>query len=96
MVAPLLRRRVAGVLRKRMTNHDYFATTFRGKEGEILSTEEVRRILSERYPQFPLRNFLPNDHGNGNDDPHDCWCVKTEHQVFEHVGFGKYRVRHFK
>lgn len=79
-----------------MTAHDYLATTFRGRVGEILSTEQVRSFLSEKCPEFPLRNFLPNDHGNGNSDQNDCWCVKTEHQLFEHVGYGKYRVRRYK
>jgi hypothetical protein len=77
-----------------MTNHERFAEVFRGRQGRLISTAEIHRLMLEQYPDLPLGSILPNDHGDGNKTP--CECSGTERQIFDHTARGQYRVRSFR
>lgn len=73
-----------------MTNHERFAAAFKSRRGGEFSTAQIRKIMSDTYPDIPEGSILPNDHGTGNQS--DCWCVGTADQVFDRLGRARYRV----
>lgn len=74
-----------------LSNHDCFAEAFREHANREFSTEEIRAILLERYPDFSPGSVLPNDHAEGNKSP--CWCATTDRRIFDRVKRALYRVR---
>lgn len=76
-----------------MTNHERFAEVFRERQGQLLSTAEIRRLMLEKYPDLVDGSNRPNEHGDGNKTP--CSCSGSERQIFDRVEHGKYRVRVF-
>jgi len=73
------------------TNHERFAETFRGMSGRVLETNEIRKILLERFPDMNPGSILPNDHAGGNRAA--CGCAGTERRVFDRIEHGRYRVK---
>ena len=73
-----------------MTNHDMLAAAMQSYCGKTLTTNEIKRIVLNAYPQFSKGSVLPNDHASGNKSA--CWCARTEKQIFEKVKRNEYRV----
>jgi hypothetical protein len=72
-------------------NHEMIAKAMRGREGRVLSTNDIKGIVLGLFPAFNPGSLLPNDHSSGNKC--SCWCVGTHSQIFEQVGRGQYLVR---
>lgn len=75
-----------------MTNHDRFASVFRDREGRLFSTAEIENLMQDES-DIEYGSILPNDHAESHKG--QCWCVGTEHQIFERLGRGRYRVLRF-
>ena len=73
-----------------MTNHDMLAAAMQSYSGKTLTTNEIKTIVQNAYPQFSDGSVLPNDHASGNKSA--CWCVGTEKQILEKVQRNEYRV----
>jgi hypothetical protein len=75
------------------TNHDRFASVFKNRIGRTFSTAEIMKLMLAESDIQP-GSVLPNDHGEGNKG--ECPCVGTDRQIFDRVGRGTYRVRHYR
>jgi len=73
-----------------MTNHDMLVAAMQKYCGKTLTTNEIKRIVLDAYPQFSDGSILPNDHASGNKNA--CWCAGTEKQIFEKIKRNEYRV----
>lgn len=74
--------------------HQKFVQTFINREGAELSTHEIMRIRSDKFPDTKPGSILPNDHAEGNKSP--CWYAKTEYRIFDRIDRGCYRVRQYR
>jgi hypothetical protein len=75
------------------TNHDRFASVFKNRLGKTFSTSDIVKIMLAES-DIQGGSILPNDHGEGNKG--QCPCVGTDHQIFDRVGRGIYRVRQYR
>ena len=72
-------------------NHQRFLEAFKHMGGQVLSTNQIEKIILKKFPGMPVGSVLPNDHGEGNKGA--CKCAGTDKRIFDRIRRALYRVR---
>jgi len=73
-------------------DHDRFVALFKGRfPGQTLKRKQIVDIVQRANPHLKETSILPSDHDDrGN--KRECGCRKFNDNVFERIGYGKYKV----
>jgi hypothetical protein len=77
--------------KKKLSNHEMLLVALNPYKGQVLTSAEIKEIVSAKFPEVNIPSIQPNDHSDiGN--LRCCSCVGTDRQLFINYGRAKYQV----